>query len=367
MLNSLRYNNLITKSFFEKEYVINKKSISQISKETNKDWHTIKSYLKYYRILLRTHKEQASISSPGGKYKYNDILTKEFLVREYLKKQKGIFSLSSELKLDRGTLKRYLKRYGISIRTDKEQKRINHPSKEFDLNSETKSFIDGLLLGDASIPKRKDGIKPWSLTQACKYEEYLKYIKERFAKIGIISSPILSRWIKDERCKNGGYNQHFFQTRRYKTFESFRERWYPRDKKIIPRDLKVNPDLLLQFYLGDGNFYREIRLCSDSFNKNDNLFLKKLMETELGIQTRLAKINSKFELAIKKSDSKKLFDYIGKSPIKCYGYKWEDNESEEAKRRKRLKARLRYYRNKNEPQNLQAKKKFYKNQRTSGR
>lgn len=342
----LRYKDKLTKKYLEKEYIKNNKSILQLHKELGKDWHTIKYYLQLYNIPLRTHKEQASISSSGGKCRYLDKLTKKYLISEYVKKKKGIVNLSEELRIDRGTIRRYLKKYEIKMRTDKEQKVINHPPKEFDFNLEINSFIDGLLLGDASIPKRRDGIKPWALTQACKYKEYLEYIHKKFKEMGIISSPILSRWIKDERCKNKGYNQHFLQTRRYKTFESFRNRWYPKDNKVIPRDLRISPDLLLQFYLGDGNFYREIKLCTDSFNKKDNLFLKNLIEKELNIQIRLIGINNKFELAIRKSYTQKFLDYIGKSPVKCYKYKWKDNESEEAKERKRLNARLNYYKNK---------------------
>ena len=225
--------------------------------------------------------------------------------------------------------------------------RINHPPKEFELNSSITQFLDGLLLGDASIPKRKDGIKPWCFSQACKYREYLEYIQKKFENAGITCSPILSRWIKDERIKNKGYLQHFLQTRRYKTFEIFRERWYPKDKKIIPKDLEITPDFLLQSYLGDGNFYREIRLCLDAFTKEDILFLGELITKKLNIYPRLIKAGDKYELAIKKSDTDKFLNYIDDCPVKCYRYKWKDNESEEAKERKRLKARLIYHKNKN--------------------
>lgn len=343
----LRYKKELTKDFLYREYVTNKKSISQLKKELDKDWSTINYYLKLYKIPLRTHKEQAAISSPGGKHKYNHLLTNDFLTREYLNKKKGIFNLSEELKVDRGTVVRYLKKYEIPIRSDKAQLRINHPPKEFTLREEIKSFIDGLLLGDASIPKRKDGIKPWALTQACKHREYLEYIKKRLDNEGILCSPILSRWIKDERCKNKGYTQHFLQTRRYKTLELFRDRWYPNGKKIIPKDISLTPDFLLQSYLCDGNFYREIRLCLDAFEKEDILFLKGLIDERLNIRTRLVKANDNFELAIKKSDAPIFLGHINQSPVKCYNYKWKDNEPEEAKERKRLNARLAYQKNKN--------------------
>lgn len=342
----LKYNTILTRKFLEKEYLVNKKSIFFLSKELKIDWNTIKNYIQLHKILLRSHKEQASISSPGGKYKYANLLTKKFLTKEYLKEGKGILNLAKELKLDQGTIRRYLKKHNIKTKGIKEQLNINFPPKEFKITSEIESFIDGLLLGDASIPKRKDGIAPRCLTQACKYKEYLEYIQKRFNNFNINSSPILSRWIKDVRCKNKGYVQHFLQTRRYKTFEIFRERWYPKGVKIIPKDFIITKDLLLQLYLCDGNFYREIRLCIDAFTKRDSQFLKKLVENELDIKLRIKRVNGS-GLFIKKSDSKKFLNYIGKFPVGCYEYKWQDNESEEAKERKRLKAKEKYYRSKN--------------------
>ena len=343
----LKYKDELTKDFLYKEYVSNKKSISQLKKETGRDWYTINFYIDYHKIPKRTHKEQASISSTGRKYKYLDKLTKNYLLLEYIRKKKGIVNLSKELGVDRGTIKRYIIKYKIPVRSDREQILINHPPKEFLLNKNVQAFIDGLLLGDASIPKRKDGTKPRYLSQACKHKEYLSYIQKRLLEINIICSPILSRWIKDERCKNKGYFQSFLQTRSYKTFERFRERWYKNSKKIIPRDLRLAPDLLLQSYLCDGNFYREIRLCLDAFTKKDILFLKKLIEEKLDVKMRLVKTYDKFELAIKKSNVYNFLNYIGQSPVKCYKYKWKDNESEEAKERKRVNARIKYNNKKN--------------------
>ncbi len=340
------YKALLNKQFLEKEYIQNKKSILQLKRELRVDWHTIKTYLKFHNIPLRSPKEQASISSPGGKYKHENVLTEKYFIEEYIKNKKSIVDLSKELKIDRTVIGRYLKRYGIPTRAFKEQINISYPPKEFKINKEIKTFIDGLLLGDASIPKRKDGISPRSLTQACKHFEFLAYVLKRLSNLGIECSPILSRWIKDNRCKNKGYYQSFLQTKRYKTFELFRKRWYKNGKKIIPKDLSITSLLLLQLYLCDGNFYREIRLCLDAFTKKDVLFIKKLIEKELDITIRIFKMGKGYELAIKKLDTNKFLSYIGECPVKCYLYKWEDNESEEAKQRKRLKARLRYHKSK---------------------
>ena len=344
----LKYRKTLTKDFLEKQYVFNKKSISQIMRELGIHSQTITYYLRMYKIPIRTPLKQAKLTSKGGKTKYDNLLTKEFLIENYLNKKKGVEILAMENKIDRGTVVRYLKRYRLPIRTTKQQFEISRPPKEFIITRELGSFIDGLLLGDASIPKRKDGTAPRSLTQGCKHREYLEYISKRFLDFGITCSPILSRWLEDERCKNNGYNISFLQTHRYKTFEKFRYRWYLKGKKSMPKNFELTKDILLQCFLSDGNFYREIKLCLDGFDKEDILFLKKLIETTLEIQPRVFKGSSGYELVIKKSDSDKFLKFIGSCPVNCYSYKWKDNESWEAKQRKNLNARLSYRRRKNE-------------------
>jgi len=343
----LRYKDVLTKSFLEKEYILNKKSVSQMMRELGVYSDTINYYLKLHKIPMRTQIEQAKISSKG-KPKYDDLLTREVLFENYDIKKRSIVDIAKDLGVYMRTIARYLKKYNIKIRTTKQQMRISHPPKEFIIAQNIKSFIDGILLGDASIPRRKDGTLPRSLTQGCKHREYLEYVSKRLLERRITCSPIMSRWIEDNRCKNGGYYQSFLQTHRYKTFETFRERWYWKGKKSVPKDFELNKDVLLQCYLSDGNFYREIRLCLDGFDKEDVLLLKKVIDKELVIETRLVKSDSGYELAIKKSDSSKFLEYIGPCPVKCYYYKWKDNESEEAKKRKNLNARISYHRRKND-------------------
>ena len=319
---------MLTRAFFLKEYVIRKKSINQIAKEKGIDWQTIKRYAKENKIKLRSLKEQAKFSSKGAKPKYEKILTKQFLVKNYLKRKKSIKEIAKELGIYRGTVARYLKKFKIRTRTTKEQMEISYPPKEFKLTQEALSFLDGLLLGDGSIPQNKYNAR--SYTQVCKYREYLEYVKERLKKFGIEVSPIRGRWINDIRCKKGGYKEYFLQTKRYKTFDKLRKRWYnKRGRKIIPKDIILTPDCLLQFYLCDGNYYREIRLCTSGFKLNDVKFLKKLIEKRVGISLRLItspSLKGGADIAIKKSEVPKFLRFIGKSPVKCYKYKWIDGE-----------------------------------------
>lgn len=338
-----RYNNILTKEFFNENYIKNQKSITQIASIVGADWATVKRYILSNGIKLRTHKEQAAISSPGGKWKHDDSLTKKFFTENYIKLKKSIKDLSRETGVEYSVIRGYMKKHEIPVRTCHEQINISHPPKRFNLTKECMAFIDGLMLGDGSVPLRKYG-NPRCYTQGCKYKEYLKYIVHRFKKYGITFSPILTKWIKDFRCKNNGYFESFLQSHNYETFKIVRERWYDKNGiKHIPKDVIFTPDSILQFYLGDGNFYREIKLCTDNFSLKDIILLQKLFEKHLKIKTRIAKSGSGYEIAIKKSDAEKFLRYIRKCPVKCYKYKWKDNESEKKKLEKNKRARELYY------------------------
>lgn len=336
---------ILSKNFLVKNYVYNKKSISEIARLTNKDWATAKRHLLLNRIKPRTHKEQAAISSPGRKFKYLPLLTEEFFKKNYIEKKKSIVQISEETGINLAVIRRYMKRLNIEVRSSTEQKRISHPMPEFVISEDCFAFLDGLLLGDGSIPYNKYE-RGFPYTQGCKYREYLEYLRGRLSKFGISSSPILTKWIEDKRCKNGGYQESYLQTHRYKTFKKFRQRWYKDGKKIIPRDFNFTPDSLLQFYLCDGNFYREIRLCMGGFNIEDVKFFRQLLIKNLNITSRLINtpsMNGCADLAIRNSETAKFLSYIEDCPVKCYEYKWHNNEPVEKKIERNKKAKEIYH------------------------
>lgn len=339
-----KYNLILTQNFLKEGYIEKKKSISQIAKELKIDWATVKKYLQSHKIKLRTHKEQAAISSPGRQYKYNNFLTEHFFIEHYLNSKNSIKDLSKKFSIDRSIISKYMKKLNITIRTCHEQKNIMYPPKEFSLTEECLIFFDGLLAGDGSVPKRFNG-KARSYSQGCKYKEYLEYIVKRSSNYGITFSPVRTRWIKDSRCKKKGYFLSFLQSHRYKTFELLRRRWYDEGgMKRIPQDFKFSPDSLLQLYLSDGNFYKEIRLCVSGFAKPDVIFLKRLIEKNLNIKTRLTNSEGPGkDIIIKKSDTKKFLFYIGSCPIKCYEYKWKDNMPKEQRLKYNQRAREIYH------------------------
>ncbi|MDI6591564.1 MAG: hypothetical protein QME61_01320 [Patescibacteria group bacterium] len=332
MPGKYKYLKILSKKFLIKNYIKNKKSILKIAKLTNINRNTISRYLSLNGIEIRT------------KCKYLSFLNKNFFIKNYFKKKKSINQISKETGIVRSVIRDYTKRLNIKSRSSIEQKRISFLPKKFIITKNCLSFIDGSLLGDGSIPLNPYQ-REFSYTQGCKYKEYLKYVRKRLLRYGITSSPILTKWINDSRCKEGGYYESYLHTHRYETFKIFRERWYKNGIKRVPKDFQFTPDSLLQFYLSDGNFYREIRLCS-SFSIKDAKFLRKLFIKNLKITPRLITspwMKGKADLAIKKSDIPKFLNYIGKCPIRCYQYKWHDNEPSEKRLERNKRAREVYH------------------------
>lgn len=336
---------ILSKNFLVKNYLQDKKSISKIARLSNKDWATVKRYLLLNGIKPRTHKEQAAISSPGREFKYLSLLTDEFFRKHYIEKKKTITQISNETGINSDVVRKYMRRLDIKVRSPSEQNQISRPLPSFVISKKCIGFLDGLILGDGSIPYNKYE-RGFPYTQGCKYREYLEYIKERFLKFGITSSPILTKWINDKRCKKGGYQESYFQTHRYVTFKKFKQRWYENRKKKIPRDFNFTPDSLLQLYLCDGNFYREIRLCMGGFDLKDVKFFRQLLIKRLNITPRLINtpsMDGRGDLAIKNSETGKFLSYIGDCPVKCYKYKWYNNESVEKRIEKNKRARRIYH------------------------
>jgi hypothetical protein len=240
-----------------------------------------------------------------------------------------------------GTVRNYIESNGIEVRSTREQMKLDFPPKEFPQTAECSAFFDGLLLGDGSIPRRKGGCHN-IYSQGCKHREYLEYVSKRASVYCVSFSPINARWVSDSRCKNGGYFTNNLQSHSYRTFHDFRLRWYPEGSKRIPRDLRLTRDVLLQAYLSDGSYYKEVFICTNGFTVPDVGFLQGLIEKEVGITTRIRLDAGKPVIVIRKSDAPAFFSYIGPSPVKCYEYKWVDGRTDKKRLADNLRARQKY-------------------------
>lgn len=119
-----KYHNILAKEFLYREYIINKKSTYQIAKELKCSNVTIWKYLKKYNIIVRT-----VIETNQADPKISNILTKEFLIQEYIENKKSIQTIAKEIGCGHDLIHKGLIRYGIPRRTLSElSKGSNNPN-----------------------------------------------------------------------------------------------------------------------------------------------------------------------------------------------------------------------------------------------
>lgn len=104
-----KYSKILTKDFLIKEYIINKKSSAEIAKEIGCVESTICYNLKKNGIKIRSNKESHT--------KQYNILTKKFLQREYITNKKSCRQIGDMVGCCRSVIRKFIKKYGIPIRT----------------------------------------------------------------------------------------------------------------------------------------------------------------------------------------------------------------------------------------------------------
>ncbi len=98
-------------------------------------------------------------------------------------------------------------------------------------------------------------------------------------------------------------------------FYSVYRRWYYEGKKRVPRDLKLTPDVLLHWIVGDGGHVGgDLAIATQCFSEEENEFLASLIEQARGNRLQCLQLHSKskrvYELRIKKVHASKFYEYL---------------------------------------------------------
>jgi len=146
-----------------------------------------------------------------------------------------------------------------------------------------RSIIIGSVLGDGYIrimPGRNDAFL--EINHSLKAKEYVDY-KYKSLKRLVISSP-------KERATNEGRSAYRFFTKQHKDITNIYKLFYKNGRKIIPKNLKLDPVSLAIWYMDDGSKSRDrdIYINTQQFSMNDQKRLLYLLR-EMGIKARLNK------------------------------------------------------------------------------
>ena len=191
------------------------------------------------------------------------------------------------------------------------------------LSQDFLNIIEGELLGDGSIYARK---RSGRFIFNNSNKDYVNYLFNEFKKenIKLVTEVKTSTYFHKNWKKE--YTIHSFVTCNTIQFKLLKEKWYPKNKKIIPNDLKITPKLLLHWYMGDGTIKKHkgvIELCTDCFLPKDiNNILEKI-NLKLNICSKLTTYSNRPRIYIPRQDTFKFLEFIGPPPFESIAYKWK--------------------------------------------
>lgn len=265
---------------------------------------------------------------------YTNLLTKKFFEKHYLEERRSYPEIREMLSkqgfnIHVGTLYNYAKQHGIG-RSRSEAKR-NQEENPLDysisfLTEEMIESIDGFLLGDGYIEPNDErsstltGRAKWSV----EHQEFCLFFASH-----LFSYLPLTLQVESPKSPSGklwhGYTRH------HPDFYAQLLRWYPMDEvqqkriKVPPQDVRITPKSVMLWYLGDGSVVQEdnaiaLRLSTDGFSQHGVEFLSGKLQ-EKGIACHR---NNDNRIYIEAKGVPAFFAFIGKeSPVKCYDYKFK--------------------------------------------
>jgi hypothetical protein len=177
------------------------------------------------------------------------------------------------------------------------------------INEELDEIIMGNLLGDGCVKKLKNRC---IYSHLDKHIEYIEWLINIFENSSILCH--LNNTINISGC-------YSFQTNSYQCLNDYYIKFY-KEKRIVPLDIILTPIVLRQWFISDGTNSKQSGLSIAKSPYNDNLMvqLKNIIGEKCSYHLDLKRGWGKYY--IPKKYKEKFFEYIGKSPIQCYEYKW---------------------------------------------
>jgi len=263
---------------------------------------------------------------------------KAWLYDEYINSGKTTYQIAREQGISESTICNWLHEHGIPSR------RAGWPRNHLEISPYLRAMLEGELLGDGSITvawSNDNGYSSAKYSHGSKYREYLIWLSGEFSSQGLEQAGTIYRTIYKPKTTKLGWrhNQYIsyrYNTRTYPELVQFRERFYPDGKKIVPKDLILNPISARQWYIGDGSLNRQKNAGEDSFSigiatcgfdKYSVVYLMDQLST-LGIKVTHRLNNN--TIYISTSSTADFLDWIGPCPPEIeniYGYKWQASQN----------------------------------------
>lgn len=302
--------------------IVEEKSESRIAEECGASRSTINRWLKRFDLDGRTLSEATTLRHARNLAKYKEL---DWLLEEYQTNQRSTYSMAAELGVTPGTILRWLKRLGIPVREADESYFLAHRNY-LDVDQYLKEMLEGELLGDGSIIP--SGRRTAVYGHGTKHQEYVAWLAEEFANHGLMQSGTIRRVINylGEDHTSVTYT---YRSRSYASLMSFRQRFYPEGKKVVPRGLVLTPIVVRQWYIGDGQLHgpprqrAAITLHTCAFDPASIDFLMAGL-SELGFKVTHQKAHNAIHVSAHSTEEFLLYIGLCPEPIACvYRYKWD--------------------------------------------
>ena len=194
-------------------------------------------------------------------------------------------------------------------------------NKVLTVTSRQEEILIGSLLGDAHITVRGQ----IQFEQSIHQKEYLLWKHQELLSISYKNVSFVKRF--DRRYQHETVSYRFW-TRQY--FISWRQKYYLKNKKIIPRDIQLTPLSLAIWYMDDGCYSdNKCIIATDGFPKEDICFLQKLLLDKLNITSS---VKNKSKILIKRKSINIFFSLVRPYIISSMLYKISDPVTTSRKR-----------------------------------
>jgi len=181
----------------------------------------------------------------------------------------------------------------------------------FVLSKDKKEIIVGCLLGDVYIQKQSGSLNARLMfRQGLVHEAYLLHLFDLFKGYSSFDQLNEQKHSLSLKSTKKIYTTKYFYTRSLPCFNQYYELFYLDGKKIVPKIIGelFTAKSLAYLCCDDGSKQKDnFVLCTESFNKDDNLLLIQTLKDNFGLNCTLQKTNStedkiKYRIYIK-SDS----------------------------------------------------------------
>lgn len=288
-------------------------------------------YIKSFAAHLRIHDItllEYCYEYPNSVPKY---MNKEWLINEY--RNKSTIMIAKEQKVTDSTISRWIKNFGMKTGL--------HLHNHMILNQQLLEYLNGELLGDGNLNpiNGKNGITSVRYQHGSSRKGYIEWLIRKLNELGMEQSGKINISIHRPPSAKRLCTTYGYSSKSYVELKKLYMKWYPKGKKIIPRDLKLTPIIVRQWYIGDGYYSKgksSLAFATCAFiKKNLDILVYKLKE--LGINCYIRKDR----VCINADSFFNFFEYIGECPEEIkdiYGYKWPTEDEYEKLKRLKIKS-----------------------------